>query len=69
LEYEGVIFTSLLVGIIIYSAINGAGEIKHLIKAIGVLMVINIFTSSVAIVPSIIKIKKLNINSIIKENI
>ncbi|MGL5415663.1 MAG: ABC transporter permease [Clostridium sp.] len=68
-EYEGVIFTSLLIGVIIYSFFNRIYEMDYIVKAIGVLSIINVFTSTIAIVPSIIKIKKLNINSIIKENI
>ena len=66
IEYE---FTIILSSIIsyIFSAIYNNGILS--IKILGILMLINIIVSTIAIVLPMINLNRLNINTIIKENI
>ncbi len=71
LEYEGTIGLSLISSYLITMLLNyedGSGKV-FLLKGLGLLAAINIIVSTLAILPPIIKLNRLNVNSIIKENI
>lgn len=71
IEYQATISLSLVSAFTVCLAYNSSGGIKGVLvlKSLGLLTVINIIVSTLAIIPPIINLNKLNINSIIKENI
>jgi hypothetical protein len=71
IEYESVIALSLISSYIVWLACNTGNGVNGtlVLKSLGLLTLINIIVSTVAIIPPVINLNKLNINSIIKENI
>jgi len=71
IEYESTIAISLISSYILWLVCNTGNEINGtlVLKSLGLLTLINIIVSTLAIILPIINLNKLNINSIIKENI
>lgn len=71
IEYEFVIIASIIIAYLIFGICGGLNSINLLIalKSLLIITLINVIVSITSIIPSVIKISKMNINSIIKENI
>lgn len=71
IEYEATIALSLIGSYIVWLVCNSGNEVNGTLvfKSLGLLTAINIIVSTLAIIPPVINLNKLNINSIIKENI